>query len=184
MTTPVILIAIALLIIFWAVGAYQRLVSQRLQCKAAFVQVDAQVKRRYELIPNLVETARGYMKDEREVLEAVITADNAAIAAQAQAGGNVFTPAAVARMAAAEDMLDAAWTYMLALSQQYSALQSDQNMKRFLEELADAENRIGFAREVYNDAASHYNAARAQFPSSVIAVVFGFTPVGVFQAGT
>lgn len=179
MTTHLILAALALLIVFWAVGAYQRLGRQRARCIAAFAKADAQLPPRHELVPRLVETAGAYMKDERGALETVIAACNEAIAAHAKAGGNAFDIRAVQRMGTAEHALETALADMFALAQRYPELQSDRNMQQLCDELQALESKIGFARQVYNEAASHYNAARAQFPSSVVAVAFAFRPVGM-----
>lgn len=183
------MILIALLIVFWAVGAYQRLLRQRKQCKIAFARIEAQAKRRHELIPDLVAIAQEYLPDERAVLDAVIAADKGAVAACADAERNALDTDAMARLIEAEAMLESALSTMFALTQRNFEQPFSQNMDRVIEELSAAESGMVFARQVYNEAANHYNAARSQFPGSVIAVVFAFTPVallpstGVPQAG-
>lgn len=181
MTFSLIFAAIALLIVFWAVGAYRRLSRQRKRCKAAFMQADTQMKRRHELIPNLLETAKGYMKGTRDALQAVIAAHNKAVAAREHAGRNVLDATVVARISEAETALGNVLSNMVILMQLHSELVSDQNIRQLTDELNAVESKLGFARQVYNEAATQYNSARAQFPGSVIAVVFAFTPVALLQ---
>ncbi|HEY8605670.1 MAG TPA: LemA family protein [Noviherbaspirillum sp.] len=182
MTGAIITAGIVLLIVFWAVGAYNRLVSLRNQFKNAFAQIDVQLKRRYDLIPNLVETARGYMKHERETLEAVIEARNQAVGANAKAAADPGDTAALRRMAAADGALDATLGKMFALSESYPDLKANQNMLQLTEELTSTENRIAFARQAYNDGVMEYNTAREQFPGSVIAAMFAFTAGQLLEA--
>lgn len=174
MTGLVITAAVVLLVLFWAIGAYNRLISMRNQFKNAFAQIDVQLKRRYDLIPNLVETAKGYMKHERETLEAVIAARNQAASARERAAGDPTDGAAIQSMAAAEGMLGSALGRLFALSEAYPDLKANQNMMQLTEELTSTENRIAFARQAYNDGVMQYNIAREQFPSSVIAGMFNF----------
>lgn len=182
MTGFIIAAVVALLILFWAVGAYNRLVSLRNQFKNAFSQIDVQLKRRYDLIPNLVETARGYMKHERETLEAVIVARNKAVGANAKAAGNPSDANAVHQMAAAEGILTSTLGRMFALSEAYPELKANENMMQLTEELTSTENRIAFARQAYNDGVMQYNNAREQFPGSIIAGLFAFTPAELLQS--
>lgn len=176
------LLAAALLIVFWAVGAYNRLVSMQNQFKNAFSQIDVQLKRRYDLIPNLVETARGYMKHERETLEAVILARNQAVSANAKAASDPANTQAVQLMGAAEGQLAASLGKMFALSEAYPELKANQNMMQLTEELTSTENRIAFARQAYNDGVMQYNTSREQFPSSLVAGMFAFKPAQLLQS--
>jgi LemA protein len=182
MTGLIIAAAAALLILFWAVGAYNRLVNLRNQFKNAFAQIDVQLKRRYDLIPNLVETARAYMKHERETLEAVIAARNQAVSANAIAAAAPGDAAALHKMTAADGMLNATLGKMFALSEAYPELKANQNMMQLTEELTSTENRIAFSRQVYNDGVMEYNNSRQQFPGSIIAGVFAFPPAELLQA--
>jgi LemA protein len=182
MTGLIIVAVLALLIVFWAVGAYNRLVSLRNQFKNAFAQIDVQLKRRYDLIPNLVETAKGYMKHERETLEAVIAARNQAVSANAKAAGDPGDAAAMQQMAAAEGALSSSLGKMFALSEAYPDLKANQNMMQLTEELTSTENRIAFARQAYNDGVMQYNNSREQFPGSIIAGMFAFAPAELLQA--
>lgn len=182
MTGLIIVAVIALLILFWAVGAYNRLVSLRNQFRNAFAQIDVQLKRRYDLIPNLVETAKGYMKHERETLEAVITARNQAVTANAQAASNPTDARAMQQMAAAEGALSASLGRMFALSEAYPDLKANENMIQLTEELTSTENRIAFARQAYNDGVMQYNISREQFPGSIIAGMFAFPPAELLQS--
>lgn len=178
----IVLLVIVLLIVFWAVGAYNRLVSLRNQFKNAFAQIDVQLKRRYDLIPNLVETARAYMKHERETLEAVIAARNQAVTANAKAAGDPSDAAAMQQMSAAEGMLNSSLGKMFALSESYPDLKANQNMMQLTEELTSTENRIAFARQAYNDGVMQYNISLEQFPGSIVAGMFAFRPAELLQA--
>ncbi|HVL75807.1 MAG TPA: LemA family protein [Noviherbaspirillum sp.] len=182
MTALVILAAILLLVLFWGVGAYNRLINLRNQFKNAFAQIDVQLKRRYDLIPNLVETAKAYMKHERETLEAVIAARNQAVAASTRAAGDPTDEAAIRSVAAAEGALGSALGRLFALSEAYPDLKANQNMMQLTEELTSTENRIAFARQAYNDGVMQYNIAREQFPSSIIAGMFSFRHAEQLQA--
>ena len=173
---------LVLLAVFWAVGAYNRLVSLRNQFKNAFAQIDVQLKRRYDLIPNLVETAQGYMKHERETLEAVILARNQAVTANARAATDPTNAVAVQQMASAEGTLTSTLGKMFALSESYPDLKANQNMMQLTEELTGTENRIAFARQAYNDGVMSYNTSLEQFPGSVIANMFAFKNGELLQA--
>lgn len=176
------MILIALLIVFWAVGAYQRLLRQRKQCRIAFARIEAQAKRRHELIPDLIAIVQEYVQDEHAALDAVIAADKEAVAACADADRNALDMDAMARLIEAEAMLESALSTMFALTQRHLEQLSSSDMDRVIEELSAAESGMVFARQVYNEAANHYNAARAQFPGSVIAIVFAFTPVALLPS--
>jgi LemA protein len=182
MIAAIVLLAIILLIVFWAVGAYNRLVSLRNQFKNAFAQIDVQLKRRYDLIPNLVETAKGYMKHERETLEAVIAARNQAVSANARAAGDPANAAAIQQMAAADGALSATLGKLFALSEAYPDLKANQNMMQLTEELTSTENRIAFSRQAYNDGVMEYNTSLEQFPVSFIANMFAFRQAELLQA--
>lgn len=176
MITLIVLAALVALVAFWAVGAYNRFVNLRNRFKNAFAQIDVQLKRRYDLIPNLVETARAYMKHERETLEAVIAARNHAVSANARVAGNPADAASVQQMAAAEGALATTLGRLFALSEAYPDLKANQNMIQLTEELTSTENRIAFARQAYNDGVTEYNTALQVFPASVIAGMFAFVP--------
>ena len=177
-----ILLVLALLVIFWGIGAYNRLVDLRNQFRNAFAQIDVQLKRRYDLIPNLVETAKAYMKHERETLEAVIAARTRAVESNAQAVANPGDAGAVGQMAAAEGLLGATLGRLFALSEAYPELKADQTMMQLSEELASTDNRIAFSRQAYNDNVMQFNTAIQQFPVSVIAGMFSFQPGTLLQA--
>ncbi|WP_420472833.1 LemA family protein [Noviherbaspirillum sp. ST9] len=182
MTGLIVLTVVALLILSWGVGAYKRLVGLQNQVKNTFSQVNGQLKRRYDLIPDLAEIAKGYLKHERETLEAVIAACNHARSANAKAAADPYDTVAMRGMAAAEEMLSATLDRMFALAEACSELKADKNMMQLSEELASTESRIAFTRQAYNDGAMQYNASRAQFPSSIIAVVFAFKRAGLLQS--
>jgi LemA protein len=172
--TLIVLLVIVALIGFWVMRTYNRLVSLRNRFKNAFAQIDVQLRRRYDLIPNLVETARAYMQHERETLEAVIQARNTAIAAERKAAANPADAAAIRDLSGAEQALAGALTRFFALAEAYPDLKANQNMMQVSEELTSTENRIAFARQAYNDAVTQYNTAREVFPASIIAGAFNF----------
>jgi len=165
----------------YAVARYNRLVSLRERFRNAFAQIDVQLKRRYDLIPNLVETARGYMKHERETLEAVIEARNRALRSEQEAAANPGLPAAMMGLMAAEQSLTGLLGRFFGLAEAYPDLKASENMVALQEELASTENRIAFARQAYNDAVMRYNATRQSFPTSIIAGAFGFGAAEFFR---
>ncbi|MBN2163019.1 MAG: LemA family protein [Pontiellaceae bacterium] len=175
-----LLIPIALML-FAGIGIYNSLVALRNGYKNAFAQIDVQLKRRYDLIPNLVETVKGYMKHERETLDAVIEARNQAAAAGKLAAGNPGDAGALAGLLGAENVLSGALGRLFALSEAYPDLKAGQNMMQLSEELATTENRISSARQTYNSAVMTYNTKRETFPSSVIAGMFNFAPAALFE---
>jgi len=177
-----IILALIALAVFWAIGAYNRLVSLRNLFKNAFAQIDVQLKRRYDLIPNLVETAKGYMKHERETLEAVIKARNSAVTANAAAAADPASPSAIQGLMAAEGALSGALGKLFALAEAYPDLKANANMMQLSEELTGTENKIAFARQAFNDAVMSFNTAVEQFPSNVIANFFSFKQAELLQA--
>lgn len=177
-----ILLGLIAVVVFWAIGAYNRLVELRNRFKNAFAQIDVQLKRRYDLIPNLVETAKAYMKHERETLEAVILARNSAVTANQAAAANPGSPAAMQGLMSAEGALTGALSKLFALSEAYPDLKANQNMMQLTEELTGTENKISFARQAFNDSVMTYNTATQQFPSNVLAGMFGFTAAELLQA--
>jgi LemA protein len=173
MVTVVLLVVIAALALF-LISRYNRLVALRNRFKNAFAQIDVQLKRRYDLIPNLVETAKAYMKHERETLDAVIAARNSAAQAERQVAGDPTDVAAMQSLASAERSLAGAMTRFFALAEAYPELKADANMRQLTEELTSTENRVAYARQAYNDAVAQYNTERESFPASIIAGSFGF----------
>lgn len=178
----IIMLVVIAAIVFWAVGAYNRLVSLRNKFKNAFAQIDVQLKRRYDLIPNLVETAKGYMKHERETLENVIRARNSAVTANAAAAADPGSMPAIQGLVAAEGALSGALSKLFALAEAYPDLKANQNMMQLTEELTGTENKISFSRQAFNDSVMSYNTAVQQFPTNVIAGAFTFTPAELLQA--
>lgn len=165
----------------FAVSIYNGLVTARNAYRNAFAQIDVQLIRRHDLIPNLVEVAKGYMKHERETLEAVIAARTAAVNAQATAAAAPGDPAAMQQLGGAENMLTATLGRLFALSEAYPDLKANQNMMQLSEELTSTENRVAFARQAYNDAVMTYNNKREVFPSSIVAGMFSFGPAALFE---
>lgn len=182
MMTLIVLLVVLLLLVFFVVGAYNRLVTARNAFRNAFAQIDVQLTRRYDLIPNLVETAKGYLKHERETLEAVINARNTAVAGLKAAASNPTDAAAVAQLQGAEAALGGALGRLFALAEAYPDLKANQNMMQLSEELTSTENKVAFARQAYNDAVMSYNNARETFPSSVVAGMFNFAPAQMLEA--
>lgn len=176
--------ALAALVVLFAIGIYNNLVRQRNQFKNAFAQIDVQLKRRYDLIPNLVETAKAYMKHEREALEAVIAARNQAAASERQAAAAPGNAQAMASLAGAENALNGALGRLFALAEAYPDLKANQTMMQLSEEITSTENRVAFARQAYNDAVTSYNTSRELFPASIIAGSFGFAPAFVLEIET
>ncbi len=158
----------------WAIGIYNKLVALRNRFENAFAQIDVQLKRRYDLIPNLVETAKGYMRHERETLEAVISARNQAQQAEQKVARDPGDPEAMKQLMGAEAALTGTLGRLFALQEDYPDLKANENMMQLSEELASTENRIAFARQAYNDAVMRYNTARESFPDVLIATSFNF----------
>jgi LemA protein len=172
-----VLIAIAL----FFVSIYNRLVGGRNAYKNAFAQIDVQLTRRHDLIPNLVETAKGYIKHERETLEAVIAARNSAVSGLKRAAANPGDPASVQQLAGAEAQLNGALSRLFAVAEAYPDLKANQNMMQLSEELTSTENKVAFARQSFNDAVMSYNNQREMFPNSIVAGMFMFTPAQLLE---
>jgi LemA protein len=170
----VLLVIVGVVLVF--ISTYNRLVTARNAFKNAFAQIDVQLTRRYDLIPNLVETAKGYIKHERETLEAVIKARNAAYAGLKTAASDPGNAAAVQQLSGADQQLGGALGRLLAVAESYPDLKANQNMMQLSEELTSTENKVAFARQAYNDAVMSYNNAREVFPSSIVAGMFSFQP--------
>lgn len=170
MTAIYILIGVAILVILWVIAKYNALVTLRNQTTNGWKQIDVQLKRRHDLIPNLVNTVKGMMEFEQDTLEKVIQARNAAISAKG-----------IADAAAKEDRLTSALTKLFALVENYPNLKSNENVKQLQEELTSTENKISFARQFYNDIATTFNTAQQVFPGNIIASMFGFQPAELFE---
>ena len=176
-----ILAAVVVVLALWVVGIYNTLVALRNRFKNAFAQIDVQLKRRYDLIPNLVEVAKGYLKHESSTLEAVIKARNIAFAASQSAAANPADGNAVKGLLSAEAGLGSALSRLMVVAEQYPDLKANQNMKQLTEELTSTENKVSFARQAYNDSVMVYNTARETFPSVIFAGMFGFLPAELFK---
>lgn len=176
-----ILLGIVVVLVIWIIGLYNKLVGARNGYKNAFAQIDVQLTRRYDLIPNLVETAKGYMKHERETLEAVIKARNQAVSAVKAAAANPGDVVAMNTLSGAEGALGATLGRMFALAEAYPDLKANQNMMQLSEELTSTENKVAFARQAYNDSVMGYNNQREMFPGSIIAGMFNFTPAQLLE---
>ncbi|HVS02172.1 MAG TPA: LemA family protein [Thermoanaerobaculia bacterium] len=174
MWVAIVLLVVLVAAIAWLTGLYNRLVTLRNRYKNAFAQIDVQLKRRYDLIPNLVEVARAYMQHERETLEAVISARNQAASAEARAAAKPGDPAAMRDLAVAEAGLAGTLGRLFALSEAYPDLKANQNMMQLTEELTATENKVSFTRQAYNDAVTQYNTARETMPTALVAGAFGF----------
>ena len=174
MTSFLVFLAIIAAIVIWAIGIYNRLINERNRVRNAFAQIDVQLTRRYDLIPNLVEAVKGYMKHERETLEAVINARNAAQQSLQTAKADPANAAAIRELGASESALGAVLGRLFALSEAYPDLKANQNMMQFQEELASTENKVAFARQAFNDSVLSYNNTAENFPNNIIAGMFRF----------
>jgi LemA protein len=181
-TTGWVLAAIAAGVVMWAVAAYNGLVQRRNRIRNAFGQIDVQLKRRYDLVPNLVDVARRYLAHEAATLEAVTRARGAAVAAAEGARSAPANAAAVAALAQAEQALGGSLGRLMVVAEAYPELKADETLRSLSEELASTENRIGFARQAYNDEVLEYNDAALRFPEMVVARLFGFNEAGVLQS--
>jgi len=177
----IVVAVVAVVLVLYVISIYNGLVALRNAFKNAFAQIDVQLKRRYDLIPNLVETAKGYLKHERETLEAVVKARNIAAAAAQGAAANPADPNAMRNLLGAESGLAGALSRLLVTVERYPELKANQNMLALQEELTSTENKVAFSRQAYNDAVMSYNNARETFPSVIFAGMFGFLPAELFQ---
>jgi len=177
-----IVAAAVVLAIVWVVALYNALVVLKNRFKNAFAQIDVQLRRRYDLIPNLVETAKGYMAHERETLTAVTEARNVAASAAKALAAVPGDAGASAAFAKAESGLAGVLSRLMAVIERYPELKADGQMSRVMEELSSAENRISFARQAYNDAVTAYNTKRETFPTSIIAGAFNFSPAALLES--
>ena len=176
-----IILGILVVIVFFAITIYNRLVASRNRFKNAFAQIDVQLTRRHDLIPNLVETAKGYIKHERETLEAVIQARNTAVSGLKEAAKDPTDPAAMKRLSEAEQGLSGALGRLFALSEAYPDLKANENMMQLSEELTTTENKVAFARQAYNDSVMDYNTLRESFPNNFIAGWFNFNEAELLE---
>lgn len=174
MLSFLIFLAILAAIVFWGVGIYNRLINERNRVKNAFAQIDVQLTRRHDLIPNLVEAVKGYMKHERETLENVVKARNAAASSLDAAKADPANAQAIKELGASEGALTAALGKLFALSEAYPDLKANQNMMQLQEELTTTENKVAFSRQAFNDAVLQYNNSAQNFPNNVIAGFFNF----------
>ncbi len=183
-TVLIVVIVLAVPLFFLGIflmSTYNRLVTLRNRYKNAYSQIDVQLQRRYDLIPNLVETAKGYMRHERDTLEAVIAARNTAAAANTRAAQNPGDASTMKQLAGAEAALTGTLGRLFALAEAYPDLKANQTMARLMEELASTENKVAFARQAYNDSVMTYNTAREKFPANLVAGPFNFGPAELFE---
>ena len=176
-----VLLALVAVLVLWAVGVFNRLVSLRNRFKNAYSQIDVQLTRRYDLIPNLVETTKAYLSHERGTLEAVIAARGAAVTAQSRVGGDPSNTAALQGLLGAEGALTGALGRLMMVTEAYPQLKADTTIKALMDELSGTENRIAFARQAYNDAVMVYNTAREQVPGNIVAGFGNFTPATLWE---
>ncbi len=177
----IVCIVVGLILIMIVGGMYNGLINLRNRVKNAFAQIDVQLKRRYDLIPNLVETAKAYMSHEREALEAVIAARNQAQSASSKVAGNATDPDAMKALIGAEAALGGAMGKFFALAEAYPDLKANQNMMQLTEELTSTENKIAFSRQAFNDGVMVYNTKRESFPTNIIAGIFNFKEAEHFE---
>jgi LemA protein len=180
--TGMVLLGMVTAVVLWAVAIYNRLIRQRNEIGNAFAQIDVQLKRRHDLIPNLVEIARKYLQHERETLEAVIAARNTAKAAAGEVRAQPLDAARVGALTAAEGVLGGALSRLMALVESYPELKADQSLRELNEELTHTENRVAFARQAFNDAVLDFNNAAQQFPARLVARLFGFGSAAPLEA--
>ncbi|MDA0321882.1 MAG: LemA family protein [Verrucomicrobia bacterium] len=181
MTGLIVTIVVIVVLVAIVAGIYNKLVVLRNRYKNAFAQIDVQLKRRYDLIPNLVETAKGYMKHESETLENVIKARNQAFSAAEAAAGAPGDPAAMQKLMAAESALGGSLGRLLVTVERYPELKANESMAQLMEELTSTENKVSFSRQAFNDAVTSYNTSRETFPDVIFAGAFGFVPAQLFE---
>lgn len=181
MTSFLIFLAIVVVVVVYAIGIYNNLVNSRNRVKNGFAQIDVQLTRRHDLIPNLVEAVKGYMKHERETLDAVISARNSAVSNLETAKADPANAEAVKKLGESEGALGSALGRLFALAEAYPDLKANQNMMQFQEELATTENKVSFARQAFNDSVMTYNNAVENFPNSIIAGMFNFEPASFLE---
>ena len=177
-----IVIAVVVALVVWVISIYNGLVTLRNRFKNAFAQIDVQLKRRYDLIPNLVEAAKGYLQHERQTLEAVVAARGAAVSAAQRAAAAPGDPAAMSGLAQAEGVLGGALGRLLAVFEAYPDLKANQNVLQVQEELTSTENKVAFARQGFNDAVMTYNTKRESFPDNIVAGLFAFKEAMLLEA--
>jgi LemA protein len=176
----IVVLAVVLGLVVFVIGVYNKLVTMRNRYKNAYAQIDVQLKRRYDLIPNLVEIAKGYIKHERETLENVTKARNIAYVASQAAAANPGDSGAMKNLVSAESGLAGTLSRLMMVSEQYPDLKANQNMMQLTEELTSTENKISFARQAYNDSVMIYNTDREVFPSNLVAGMFNFSAAELF----
>ena len=176
-----VVVGLIVVVALFIIGKYNGLVALRNRFKNAWAQIDVQLKRRYDLIPNLVETTKGYLKHERGTLEAVIAARNSALNANNKVSGNPGDPEAMKALSSAEGALGASLGKLFALTEAYPDLKANTSMNQLMEELTSTENKVSFARQAYNDSVMGYNTAREVFPTNIIAGMFNFGPAESFK---
>lgn len=176
-----VVVGVVVVLALFVAGIYNALVTKRNRYKNSYAQIDVQLKRRYDLIPNLVEVAKGYMAHERDTLEAVIRARNQAVQASSAAAAKPGDPSAMTSLAGAEASLGASLGRLFALRESYPDLKADQQMGQLSEEMTSTENRIAFARQAYNDSVTEYNTARERFPAVIFAGMLGFSAAALLE---
>jgi LemA protein len=183
-TSFLIFLALVVALVAYVIGIYNNLVNQRNRVKNSFAQIDVQLTRRYDLIPNLVEAVKGYMSHERETLEAVVNARNAASASLDAAKLDPSNADAIKKLGASEGLLGNALGRLFALSEAYPDLKANQNMMQFQEELSSTENKVAFSRQAFNDSVLGYNNAVQNFPNNIIAGMFSFQSASFLEIET
>ena len=181
MIAAAVIAGLVIVTVLFIISIYNRLVTLRNRFKNAFAQIDVQLKRRYDLIPNLVETAKGYLKHESETLQAVVEARSGAVSAEKRAAANPADASAMKGLMGAESILTGALGKMMVVVEQYPDLKANTTMNQLMEELTSTENRVAFARQAYNDAVTSYNISREKFPAVLIAGPFNFTAAELFE---